>query len=171
MSAYVVDPTHIDVMLSLAINGPKETRPGRWTAPYVYELLDGDEHTGPVTRETADLAGRALMAECVASVSHHYLDSPGELPGPLPTPDPAQYEWKDFGRFLTPVEGLCAIDGFEYQSCEHPGWWDSGAHHFCQRFRKALIRCLSGYEGAEWHWTTESALARAPRSGGWQRLG
>jgi hypothetical protein len=171
MSAYVVDPAHIDVMLSVAINGPKETRPGRWTAPYVYELLDGDEHTGSVTRETADLAGRALLAECIASVSYRYDDAPGELPGPIPNPEVEQYEWTDFGKLLTPVEALCAIDGFEYQSCEHPDWWDSGAHHFCQRFRKGLIHCLPGYEAAEWHWTAEMALSRAPRIGGWGSLG
>ena len=74
MSAYVVDPAHIDVMLSVAINGPKESVGARWTAPYVYELLEGDEHTGPLTRDTADLAGRALLAECVASVSYRYPD-------------------------------------------------------------------------------------------------
>jgi hypothetical protein len=172
MSAYVVDPSHIDVMLTVAINGPKETRPGGWTPPYVYELLDGDEHTGPVTRETADLAGQALLAENIASVSHRYPDDPpGELPGPIPNPMLAQYEWTDFGKLLTPVEALCAIDGYEYQSCEHPGWWDSGASHFCHRFRSALIGCLPGYEEAEWHWTAEKTLARAPRGGGWRALG
>jgi hypothetical protein len=162
MSAYIVDPAHIDVMLSVAINGPKESAPARWTPPYVYELLEGDEHTGPVTTATADRAGQALMAECIASVSYLYPgDRPGQLPGPRPNPIVEQYEWTNFGRLMTPVEALCAIDGYEYQSCEHPGWWDSGAHHFCCRFRKALIRCLPGYEGANRHWTAEDALARA----------
>ena len=161
MSAYVVDPAHIDVMLSVAIAGPKESA-GHWTPPYVYELLEGDEHTGPVTAATADLAGQALLAECIASVSYLYPDDrPGQLPGPAPNPVVDQYEWTDFGRLMTAVEALCAIDGYEYQSCEHPGWWDSGAHHFCHRFRKALIRCLPGYESANRDWTAEDALARA----------
>lgn len=164
MSAHVVDATHIDVMLSIAINGPKESVGAHWTAPYVCELLDGDEHSGPVSAATADLAGRALLAECIASVSYRYPDdSPGQLPGPIPNPVADQYEWTDFGRFLTPVEALCAIDGYEYQSCEHPGWSDSGSHHFCERFRHALIRCLPGYEAAEWEWTPEKVLTRARR--------
>lgn len=164
MSAYVVDPAHIDVMLSVAINGPKESVGPRWTPPYVYELLEGDEHTGPLTRDTADRAGRVLLAECVTSVSYRYPDDPpGQLPGLDPNPVVAQYKWTDFGRLLTPIEALKAIDGYEYQSCEHPGWWDCGSHHFCQQFRSALIHCLPGYEAAESSWTAESALARAPR--------
>ncbi len=158
MSAFVVDPSHIDVMLSVAINGPKETWPRRWTGTYVNELMD-DGQTGPVTRETADLAGRALLRECIASVSYRYDGLPG------PSPDPEQYEWTDFGRLLTPIETCRAIDGFEYQSCEHPGWWNSGANIFCHRFRGDLVRCMKGYEEAEWHWTAEKALARAPRRG------
>ncbi len=171
MSTFIVDPAHIDVMLSVAVNGPKGIRPGRWTGPYVFELLDGDEHTGPVTRDTADLAGRALLSECIASVSYYYDAPLGELPGPLPNPDPEQYEWTDFGKILTPIEGCYAIVGFECESCQHPGWWDSGAHHFCQRFQAALIRCIHGYDDAKWHWTPEKALARAPRAGNWRTLG
>lgn len=169
MSAYVVDPAHIDVMLSVAVNGPAEVRPGPWTAPYTYELLEEDGHTGPVCRESADLAGRALLAECIASVSHRYPDAE-ELPGPVPTPDPGQYEWTDLGRLLSPIEACCAIDGYEYQSCEHPSWRSSGAFYFCQRFRRCLIGAMPGYALAEWHWTVEKALARAHRSGAFGRL-
>jgi hypothetical protein len=157
-------------MLSVAINGPTGMPSARWTAPYVHELLDGDEHTGPITRDTADLAGRALLAECISSVSHRYDDPPGELPGLIPNPEVEQYEWTDFGKLLTIVEALKAIDGYEYQSCEHPGWWDSGASHFCHRFRKALGHCLPGYEAAEWTWTAEQTLARARIGGSWRRL-
>lgn len=164
MSAHIVDPAHIDVMLSVAINGPRERAPARWTTPFVDELLDGHEHTGPVTAEIADLAGRALLAECIASVSHCYPnDTPGRLPGPVPNPVVDQYEWTDLGRLLTPVEALRTIDRYEYQSGEHPGWWDSGSHHFCEGLRKRLIECLPGYETAEGDWTAETALARAPR--------
>lgn len=161
MSAYIVDPVHIDVMLSIAINGPREVSPARWVAPYVLELVPNAEDSGPITAEVADLAGRALLRECIASVSYRYDEPLGNLPGPLPNPDPEHYEWTDFGRLITAVEALCAIDGYEYQSCEHSGWWTSGASHFCHRFRTALVCCLPGYEEAEWEWTVEKALARA----------
>lgn len=159
MSAYVVDPAHIDVLLSVAVNGPRERR-GEWIPPYTHELL-GDPYTGRVNRETADLAGRALLAECIASVSYRYDQPPGELPGLNPNPWIEHYEWTDFGSLLTPVEALMPLEGYEYQSCEHPGWWQSGAHHFCQSFRRSLLGHLPGYEKGEWHWTAEALLARA----------
>jgi hypothetical protein len=167
MSAYIVDPAHIDVVLSVAINGPKDraTRhPGdAWNPPYVDELLE--DRSGPLRREDAEDAGRALLAECVESVRYRY---PGDapLPGPLITPRPGEYEWTDFGRLLSAVEACCAIDGYEYQSCEHPGWQTSGAFWFCNRFRRALIGAMPGYESAEWHWTAEMAMARASRRRG-----
>jgi hypothetical protein len=170
MSAFVVDPAHIDVMLSVAIHGPGEVRPGRWSAPYVLELLPGAEDPGPITAKVADLAGRALLRECIASVSFHDKAASGDLPVPMPPVDAEHYEWTDFGRLLTIAEALCAIDGYEYQSCEHPGWWASGSSHFCHRFRKALVRCLPGYEEAAWEWTAEMALARASRPR-WPRRG
>lgn len=169
MSAYVVDSAHIDMMLSVAINGPREMRRGGWSAPYVSELLAGEKHTGPLTRESAELAGRALLAECIASVSYRYGAEPAG-PGPISSLEVEHYEWTDYGRPLTVAEACCAIDGFESQSCEHPGWWDSGAHHFCQRFRRALVRCLPGYDDANWHWTAETALVRARQFAGWRGL-
>jgi hypothetical protein len=169
MSATVVDPAHIDVMLSVAINGPSGVRPGRWVAPYVCELLPHAEDPGPISAKQADFAGSALLRECIASVTFSLKEATGS-PVPIPGIDPGHYEWSDFGRLLSAVEALCAIDGYEYQSCEHPGWWTSGASHFCHRLRKALVRCLPGYEEAEWEWTAEMALARAGRPR-WPRRG
>lgn len=101
MSAFVVNPAHIDVVLSTAINGPSDARLSyglTWHPPYVDELLEGSAK-GPLSAETAGPAGQALLAECVASVSHRYDESLGNLPGPLPNPDPEQYKWTDFGRY------------------------------------------------------------------------
>ncbi|HTR74559.1 MAG TPA: hypothetical protein VMH33_04790 [Solirubrobacterales bacterium] len=173
MSAYVVDPAHIDVLLSVAIHGPRDRavrHPGDgWHPPYVNELLD--DRSGPLTAEDADEAGRALLAECIESVSYRYPDdSLDELPGPRPMPRPRQYEWTDFGSFLTAIEACLAIDGYGYQSCEHPGWNTSGPFWFCHRFRCALVGAMPGYHEARWHWTAEAALARAPRVGGRSRL-
>lgn len=167
MSAFVVDPAHIDVLLSAAINGPSDhARQPRvdWRAPYVIELLGILEPLGPTT---ADAAGAALLRECIASVAHRYPDDPEDLPGPIPTPVPDQYEWTDFGRVLSAIECCKAVSCVEYQSCEHPGWADSGASSFCQRLRAAMVASMSGYGEADWHWSVEVALARAPR-GRWR---
>jgi hypothetical protein len=164
MSAFILSPAHIDVILSTAINGPSDNHrpPGLgWHGPYVDELLEG-EASGPLTREKADLAGAALLRECVASVSFRYSEPLGNLPGPAPNPDPEQYEWTDFGQLLTAIECCAAIDCYEYQSCEHRGWQGSGAKAFCERLRRLLIGCMAGYEAAPWEWSTELVLTRAP---------
>jgi hypothetical protein len=164
MSAFVVDPTHIDLILSVGVHGPRQgTGEGHlpWSPPYIDELLEG-RATGPLDPTRANRAGAALLGECIASVAHRYPDSGPQLPGPIPTPDPARYEWTDFGAALDPIEALKAIDCLEYQSSEHPGWAASGAHAFCGRLRVALIAAIGGYEEAEWLWDTDRALARVP---------
>jgi hypothetical protein len=161
MSAFVVDPTHIDVILSTAIRGPNGVAPypGWWTPPYTDELLPGT--SGPLRAEDADLAGEVLLAECIASVSFRYPDSgPGALPGPIPTPNPPDYEWAGYAQGLTAIEACKAIDCYEYQSCEHPGWGESGSRSFCERLRHILVGAMAGYEDAPWGWTAELARQR-----------
>lgn len=166
MSAFVVDAAHIDVLLSAAINGPSdcfnEMRDG-WRPPYVDELLGVLERLGP---RNADAAGAALLGECIASVRHLYPDLRDELPGSLPTPDPAQYEWTDFGTPMTAIECCKAIACFEYQSRAHPDWKQSGARGFCAQLRAEMVSCMNGYKEAPWEWDVERALARAPRRWG-----
>jgi len=55
MSAFVVNPAHIDVVLSTANNGPDDARLScglTWHPPYVDELLEGSAR-GPLGAETA----------------------------------------------------------------------------------------------------------------------
>jgi hypothetical protein len=166
MSAFVVDPTHIDLILGCAINGPRDGEHDRlgdpWYPPYADDLLPGSR--GPLRLEDADRAGAALLAECIASVSHRYPDDDLlELPGVVPTTLPADYRWKDLGLVLTIAEACKAIDCYEYQSCEHPGWGASGAAAFCQRLRSRLTGTLPGYGEAPWEWTAEHIPVGAAR--------
>lgn len=161
MGAFVVDAAHIDALLSAAINGPIDRRPGSplgWQPPYVHELLGVLE---PLGAGNASAAGRELMEECIASVTYRYPDLAGELPGPIPTPIPEQYEWTDLGRVMSAIEVCKALACFEYQSCEHPGWLRSGVRGFCSELRAAAVSCMKGYEVAPWEWDVELALARA----------
>jgi hypothetical protein len=173
MSAFVVDPTHIDMMLSVAIHGPADgtwRAGGSWTGPYVNGLLA--EGGGPLRHADADAAGSALLAECIESVAYRYGVTSevrctpieeilaADLPGPIPIPDPRNYEWTDFGRALRAVETFKAIDCYSYQSCEHMGWGTSGAFAFCARLRSAVIGAMDGYDAAPWEWTSETALGR-----------
>jgi hypothetical protein len=167
MSAFIVDPAQIDVILSVALHGPLE--PGYawdWTPPYINELLEAEGRSGPLSRETIDLAGQKLLLRCVTSVSSQTGEPLGNLPGPMPNPVPGQYEWTDFGHILSPVETCAALDCYEYQSSEDAAWWPSGANVFCQRLRRSLVRQIRGYREAPALWTTDLALARAPRISG-----
>lgn len=159
MSAFVVDAAHIDALLSAAINGPTDPSQGRhdWHPPYVHELLGVLEPLGP---GNANVAGRTLLEECIASVTHRYPDAADQLPGPIPTPLPEQYEWTDLGRVMTAVEACKAIACLEYQSSEHPGWLSSGSRAFCSELRAALVTRFEGYGSAPWEWDVDLALAR-----------
>ena len=160
MSAFVVKAAHIDALLSAAINGPSDHCEGRhrdWQPPYVHELLGVLE---PLGAGNANAAGRELMEECIVSVTHRYPDLAGQLPGPMPTPRPEQYEWTDLGTAMTAIEACKALACFEYQSSEHPGWASSGSRAFCSVLRGALVTRIQGYVDAPWEWDVDLALAR-----------
>lgn len=160
MSAFMVDATHIDAMLTAGLRLAGPTGPLSWMAR---DLTDDDkqeayqagEPWGPaairlynelrreLTRSTADSVGAMLMAENRRSVDFRYDESEleefytfHELPG---SPDP--------------VMVLGAISCYEYQACEHPDWTTSEAHHFCEALRDLMIRRLPGYDQGPWHIT------------------
>lgn len=160
MSAFILDPAQIDLILSVAIHGPSDRRSADWTVPWAEELTGFESRLTP---ELCDRAGASMLAENIASVKHLYPDSDLDVLFARPTPDPSQYEWTDFGAALTIVEALKAIQCFEQQSAEHPGWTGSGSEVFCNRLRATLVTYLPGFGAAPWEWDVEAALARAHR--------
>ena len=177
MSAYVVDKAHIDALVRAGLVLPARQVQGgrlRWFWP---EITQADREAtyqagaawGPRSAQLAeerrreltpsagaDRVGAMLWSENVRSVCFRY-DEPedaDELPGPVGfgVLDVAGYRFGP-GVFLPdvdPVAVLKAIDGYEYQSCEHPGWEASEAHAFCEALRRAAIGCLPGYAEASW---------------------
>lgn len=162
MSIFIVHPTHIDVLLSVAVNGPKGST-STWHGPYVNELLVTEGLTGPVRKEVADQAGRELLRECIKSVSFLADSRARRLPGPVPNPLPGLYEWTNFGQILSPVESCRAIACYQAQASRHPGWAESGARWFCERLLGLVVAEIDGYSGAEWEWTPEKVFARFDR--------
>jgi hypothetical protein len=155
MSAYVMSKHHIDALVSAALAGEGPGYGGgalRWYAPGPAEETDyqrgapwgstcvanAQTRERVITLENASHVGRVLLFENMRSVAHRY-DEPLELP---------VYEYTP-GRVLTAVETLKAINGFEYQACEHPGWESSEARAFCEALQSAAIRRLPGYEEAD----------------------
>ena len=164
MSAFVVDQAHIDALVNAGLWGHQGSSCLRWLAPapmneHTYAggeawgpeyLTDLDSRRRELRIDNAGAVGQMLWAENVRSVNHRYAEDDWE----------AIYEhstarWLAFR--LTPVEILVAIDGYEYQSCEHPGWGDSEARAYCESLRRHAISRLPGYSDAStWHISTSA---------------
>jgi hypothetical protein len=160
MSAYVVGKEHIDALVRLASEGPAGYHggPGGAWGGYYY-VADADAPIGARAvnvKEDRNRVGQMLVSENVESVWHRYPDdkSIDSLPGPVDKSDLMAYVYER-GRHLTAIEGLVALSGYEYQSCEHPGWRSSEAYTFVDWLRGALIHRLPGYAEADtWEVTT-----------------
>lgn len=156
MCAFVVDPSHIDVLLSVAINGPSD-RPDDCSWEGV--LIGNGEQL--LSKEEVDEAGASLLANCITAVRHlNEGTDVAELPEPRPMPDPNQYEWTDLGSALTAIEGLRALRCYELQCNQHPLWLYCGSSVFCNQLRGWLISVLPGYEAARWHWDAQAVIDR-----------
>lgn len=51
---------------------------------------------------------------------------------------------------LKPVQIIKLCDCLDYQSCETDDWESTNAYKILQRIREHAIRCLPGYDEAEW---------------------
>lgn len=133
MSAFIVSTDHIDYLVSAALAY------GR--GGYVNY---GDTY---ISAQNATDTGAGLIAENTASVQHRYPDRDD-----LAMDTATAYRFRPF-LHVTPVQTLKAIQCYEYQACEHPGWESSNANRFCEQLRNAAIDNLPGYSEADWEVT------------------
>jgi hypothetical protein len=136
MSAWIVSAHHIDALAEAA------TRPNSFgVLRYRYKGRIR-ECSSPTT------VGRILLRECVESVRYRYSDDTDEtLPGSSARPE--TYYYRPPAEF-PPIVLLKAVDCYEYQSCEHPGWRKSEAFAICNALRDRLLVKLPGYDAAPW---------------------
>jgi len=159
MSAFEVDKTHIDVMVSAALirrhgealrwyydkqeeiphTQAGEALPSRHEA-YLAALAKTRRE---VTRDNAGMWGALLVAENRRSVNWRYEEDEIEEP----------YEFTEYAGNFNPVAILSAIACYEYQACEHPEWKTSEAKAFCDALRMSMIHMLPGYGNAPWEVT------------------
>jgi hypothetical protein len=154
----MVSKEHIDALVATAIDGPVD-EPGpafsrwhdsmRWNCERIIPgVLDAYDY-----EETEHLLGEMFIKENLSSIHCRYPDT---LQDPENTPGPCEQYWLQEYRLprgtarLTCVQALKALDGYEYQSCEHPEWEASAARQFCNAFRSNLISSLPGYDAAAW---------------------
>lgn len=141
MSAYIVPKPHIYELALFAAGRDNPSGMPGGAMPRVHpsafnetELLSD--------RERAVLFAQWLWSENHESYAYCYDEQLEIEPIHLPRSYQAQID--------DPVAILKMRDGYEYQACEHPGWFDSKAHNLIQQIRKAAIRALPGYDAAPW---------------------
>lgn len=141
MSAYVLDKSHIDVMVTAGIDSMPRLQgsPLRWWWWCGGVGDDAMRRSESLRLESADRVGQMLWNENHVSVNHRYSE---ETKCPTYTYSPK--------RGFEPVAVLKAIDCYEYQSCEHGGWDTSEARAFCDALRRRMIQLLPGYNDAAW---------------------
>lgn len=129
MSAYIVSKAHIDTLVSARA------------------VLPAYDHCA--SSIDPDAAGAMLWRENYKSVGYRYDERHG---GQDDTPE---YRHATVRLNLRSVPTLVALfkalDCYEYQSNEHPGWRESEAFRFCDYLRSALVRLLPGYRDAPWN--------------------
>ena len=152
MSAFVVSKAHIDSIVQAA----KTCNAGYRRGSLTFRGQTVDTTTG-------NALGRELWQENVASVLYLYPhDTMDTMPGPrgMDHESILSYHCPVFATkpFLA-VAALKALDCYEYQSCEHPGWETSEAREFVERMRGCLIGMLPGYDDAPWEIVAETRVA------------
>lgn len=140
MSAHLVSKAHIDALVTAGLwkgrRGESPLPAMRWVFPAGSEL-PGAEGCQLVD-VTAGGVGAMLWAENRLSVNYKYGEDEWE---------PA-YVFEQLPGTVDPLVVLKAINCYVFQSCEHPGWWESEARTFCDILQERMIRQLPGYDKA-----------------------
>jgi len=147
MSAFVVNRRHIDAIVTGALEVARRQRSGsfRW-------YVEG-EGARALTQDNADEIGQMLWTENIISVQTRYPDwESAGLPGPIDLDPDAVYVFERLAQPLTPIELIKALNCYEYQSCEHDGWRESGnvARALVEALTAQAIRYVDGYDDAPW---------------------
>lgn len=163
MSANMVDKAHVDALVATALHGPEGRESGPDNAWHTLRWYDvnprsvGWDQLESITRrvefDNVESLGDELIAANLDSIHYRYpdtIDDPEATPGPIERYWEQPYSFPVRTRRLSAVAALKALNSYEYQSCEHPGWDGSSAERFCDSFRRALIHHLPGYREATW---------------------
>lgn len=142
MSAFLVDPEHINVLIHAGMDRQYGAKYGAMSW-YFGNPLDRQQ----LLCENADAVGQMLLDANAASVNCRYAEENSYVYSYI---RPQAIDW-------APVELLKAIACYEYQSCEVRDWQGSAAWAFCQSLTKSIIRALPGWDGADtWEITIHS---------------
>lgn len=159
MSAFIVGNDHIDLILTAGLDLTcRGGSPLRWHAPEEPEgeadyergevwgstaIETAQRRTRTLSRETVESVGLMLLAQNYASVNHRYNENEW---API-------YRYRGVPHMPSAVQVLKALDCYEYQACETPGYDTTEAFDFIRALRKRMIQKLVGYSDAKWEWS------------------
>lgn len=145
MSANMVGEIHIDALITAGLQVQRWA--GESEMYWYHPGADGHMKQHRLNDGTASAVGAMLLAENQRSVNYRYSEDEAA---------PA-YTYRPMPGEANPVDILKAIQGFEYQSCETPDWYESVAHSFCQALRHRMISRLPGYrDSGAWEITSRN---------------
>lgn len=156
MSAYVVACEHVDVLLAYGLGNIQTVRWRHFPGPAALARPE-------LSAVTVDAVGQLLVDENVLSVTHRYPNTVA-LPGPADAYWTVPYRYRAPGFVPSPAETLAALEGYEYQACEHPGWETSEAQAVCAALAARAVRDVPGYTEAPWEWNAERVAERRAAS-------
>ena len=157
MSAYIVTHEHITLLTGTAMRldlrwfakgpeGAQDYQRGEPAGPTAIATTKARERRADGS-SAAEVA-RMLRMENLRSVAFRYArpivsrDLPGYTRDARHERWTAEECWAAQSRIHSFVV-IQAIEGYEYQSCEHPGWRDSESFEFCRTLRNALASELA----------------------------
>lgn len=152
MSAFIVHSDLIDLLVTVAIDGPPHSRGLRvWHGGEVHYF---DTAHDP---NAAQALGQLLTDANFESVNYRYRESD----------HPDTYTFRRVShiggesRALIPWgHVLNAIACFNYQSCEPPTWGESFANACLDAIRHKVCDRIASDTGAPWAWTRETVTER-----------
>jgi hypothetical protein len=171
MSAYQVSSDHLAYLVGVLANVCSDRR-GYVTLRTSEQPADGrigsKDICGGVWYELHPEMGRddrrlvfhRLSRENARSVGYRY----GEEPFLVPYSPGEMFPIVALRSMADVVQAIKALDCYEYQACEHPGWEAGEVHGWLVALRRYLIRRIPGfadaYEAAEWGCPRDAVAAK-----------
>lgn len=147
MSAYLVGPEHISILLWAGHEGFH--RPGH---KLTWEF-DNPTRVHQLTEDNLTSVGQMLVDANNASVNYRYSEAL------------QPYEYRYTRPRLTSwslVEILKTLECYEYHAGEPRNWRTSEAYAFCRALQTQLGHAIPGYDNAPWGITATSRPAAQP---------
>ena len=152
MSAYIVGTDLIDLLVTVALEGPPHSRGLRvWHGGEVHYF------DGYTDRDAGQRLGEILIAANVASVNYRYQET---TPAPAWTFRRVSYVGGESRAMIPWGHVLNACHCLDYQSCEVPTWRESFARAIIDAIVHKVCDRIASDTDAPWEWSRETARER-----------